>query len=66
MYGKAKICVILWRNFALDISESPPGFLGSISVLRCKKKLRFNEYAKPSKFKKYDKMTMENEAFCWD
>ena len=62
-YGKAKICVILRRDFDVDISESSVGrimkklrFPRSRSTLRFKKKRRFDKYAKPFKFKKYNKM----------
>ena len=64
-YGKAKICVILRRDFDIDISESSTGrimkkigFPKSRSALRCKKKRKFNKHAKKFKFKKYKDMKL--------
>ena len=64
-YGKAKICVILRRDFGVEISESSVGritkklrFPRSRSALRCKKKRKFNKHAKPFKFKKYNEMRL--------
>ena len=63
--GKAKICVILRRDFGVEISESSVGrimkklrFPRSRSALRCKKKRKFNKHAKPFKFKKYNEMRL--------
>ena len=60
---KAKICVILQRDFGVKISESSVGriikkigFSRSRSALWCKKKRKFNKHAKPFKFKKYNEM----------
>ena len=67
MHKKASI---LRHDFGVNISESSVGrimtklrFPRSRSALRCKKKRRFDKYAKPFKFKKYNEMTMKNEAF---
>ena len=64
-YGKAKICVILKRDFGINISESSTGrimkkigFSRSRSAIRGRKKRKFNKYAKKFKFKKYEDMKL--------
>ena len=60
--------MILRRDFGANISKSSVGrimkklrFLRSRRALKCKKKRRFDKYAKPFKFKKYNEMTMDEK-----
>ena len=65
-YIEAKICVILRRDFGVNISESSTDrimtrlrFPRSRSTLRCKKKRRFNEhYSEIGKDAQIDHMTV--------
>ena len=69
-YGKAKIAVILKRDFGCQISESTVGrilkslqskglVLKSLSALRVKRKRNFNKgHAKPWEYKDYKKMVV--------
>ena len=69
-YGKAKIAIILSRDFGAKISESTVGrilkhlqekglVLKSLSALRQKRKRNFSKgHAKPWKYKDYTKMVM--------
>ena len=65
-YRHVKICMILKRDFDVEISESSVGrimkklrFPRSRSALWCKKKRKFNKHARPFKFKKYNEMQLE-------
>jgi IS30 family transposase len=64
-YGKAKIAVILKRDFKSNISESSVGRIlkklgvaRSASALRTKRKRVFDKYAKPWQFKDYKTMKL--------
>lgn len=64
-YGKAKIGVILRRDFEVDISESSTGrimkkigFPKSRSALRCRRKRVFKGHAKRFEFKRYKDMKL--------
>jgi transposase InsO family protein len=62
-YGKFKICIILKRDYKIQISESSVGRIlkklkvpKSRSALRMKRRRRFNKHAKQWTFKSYEKM----------
>ena len=66
-YGKAKIAVILNRDYNVEISESSVGRIlktlnfpksRSCPRYRCKRKRKFNSYAKRLPFKSYGELTI--------